>query len=326
MSSTWSKKKKILEEEMLCESLRGRVSYFVTSYHGAPDKAGRFCIRVDGKEYVHANPYNERYSWREECRQKKEQQIPAREWDGKRFLYDEENREVEERVEAQMLQEGKAELYQAMDAITEYMNMDIKKALTSSNEMIRLMAILDRRVGKRTLLKQREILAEQPKWLQFFYQLRFDAEGIQVLPEFYCKSFEELTTRELYEILKTRAEIFVVEQNCAYQDIDGKDEISLHLFSRNKEGRVTACLRIFEKVDEPGVIQIGRVVTLEHGTGLGGRLLREAMRIIEKKYGHPKLYLEAQKYAVGYYAKVGFEVTSDDFLEDGIVHVEMRRY
>jgi len=66
MPHSWSKTRKILEEEMLCDSLKGRVQYFLTHYHDAPDQYGRFCIRVDGKEYVHANPYNERYSFEEE--------------------------------------------------------------------------------------------------------------------------------------------------------------------------------------------------------------------------------------------------------------------
>ncbi len=92
---------------------------------------------------------------------------------------------------------------------------------------------------------------------------------------FEAKYFEELTTIELYEILKTRSEIFVVEQNCVYQDLDDKDYESLHVFS--KEGkRINAYLRVFYK--EEHVAQIGRVVTLHHGTGLGGQLLREGIR------------------------------------------------
>ena len=80
------------------------------------------------------------------------------------------------------------------------------------------------------------------------------------------KFFDELTTLELYEILKARAEIFVVEQNCIYQDLDDKDYNSLHVFYE-VDGKVTAYLRAFIK--EEGVVQIGRVLTVEHGTGLG---------------------------------------------------------
>ena len=85
-----------------------------------------------------------------------------------------------------------------------------------------------------------------------------------------AKFFSELTTRELYEILKARAEIFVVEQNCVYQDLDDKDYESLHVFYE-EDGKVAAYLRAFYRDD--GIVQIGRVLTLQHGTGLGGKML-----------------------------------------------------
>ena len=88
--------------------------------------------------------------------------------------------------------------------------------------------------------------------------------------ELKVKFFDELTTRELYEMLKARAEIFVVEQNCVYQDLDDKDYTSLHVFYEEDE-KVAAYLRAFSKDEE--TVQIGRVLTLNHGTGLGGRLL-----------------------------------------------------
>ena len=134
------------------------------------------------------------------------------------------------------------------------------------------------------------------------------------------KFFEELTTIELYELLKARAEIFVVEQNCIYQDLDDKDYNSLHVFYE-EDGKVTAYLRAFIK--EEGVVQIGRVLTVEHGTGLGGKLLKEGLEQIKEKFQPEKLYLEAQCYAIGYYEREGFSVCSEEFLEDGIPHVQM---
>ena len=85
------------------------------------------------------------------------------------------------------------------------------------------------------------------------------------------KFFSDLTSRELYEILRTRSEIFVVEQNCVYQDLDGKDYESLHVFME-EDGRVVACLRSFMKDGETA--QMGRVATLRHGEGLSGILLK----------------------------------------------------
>lgn len=136
------------------------------------------------------------------------------------------------------------------------------------------------------------------------------------------KYFNELTTTELYEILKSRAEIFVVEQNCIYQDLDDKDYHSLHIFYES-EGKVVAYLRAFIKDSVTNIVQIGRVLTLTHGTGLGGKLLKESISIIQKEMNPSSIYIEAQCYAIGFYEKEGFVASSDEFLEDGIPHVEM---
>jgi ElaA protein len=143
--------------------------------------------------------------------------------------------------------------------------------------------------------------------------------------ELIVKHFDELSTVELYEILKTRAEIFVVEQDCVYQDLDDRDQNAIHVFCWNDDGRVAGCLRVFMKDAENGVAQIGRVVTLEHGKGLGGRLLHEGVQVAVSSFHAEKIYLEAQVYATGYYAKEGFEVVSEEFLEDGIPHVQMEK-
>lgn len=142
---------------------------------------------------------------------------------------------------------------------------------------------------------------------------------------FFIKHFNELTTRELYEILKTRQEIFIIEQDCPYMDIDDLDLDAIHVFSKNEEGRVTSCLRVFMRDEESKTAQIGRVVTLTHGEGLGGELLHEGVNVALNHYKAEKIYLEAQTYAIGYYAKEGFRVVSGEFLEDGIPHVKMER-
>lgn len=173
----WTKLRKILEEDRLCESLRGRVQYFLTHYHNAPDQYGRFCIRVDGKECFFANPYNEKYCFEAYTKIKQEFQIPSREWnDHGHFEFDEENRWAEDAAAARMITENKADVWQVMDAISEYLQLDIQAALRSENELVRLFAVLDRRVGKRTLERLEEELEQQPEWLRFFYHLRLDAE------------------------------------------------------------------------------------------------------------------------------------------------------
>lgn len=134
------------------------------------------------------------------------------------------------------------------------------------------------------------------------------------------KYFNELNTTELYEILKSRAEIFVVEQHCVYQDLDGKDYESLHIFYE-EDGKVNAYLRVFKKDED--TVQIGRVLTLKHGVGLGGKLLKEGINQIQSIMKPKRFYIEAQKYAIGYYEREGFRVCSNEFLEDGIPHVQM---
>lgn len=134
------------------------------------------------------------------------------------------------------------------------------------------------------------------------------------------KYFDELSTKELYEILRARAEIFVVEQNCVYQDLDGIDYESLHVFAE-EGGKVTAYLRAFFK--DENTVQMGRVLTLRHGEGLGGKLLREGIAQIRNRMQPAKICIDAQCYATGFYEREGFRICSEEFLEDGIPHVQM---
>lgn len=136
------------------------------------------------------------------------------------------------------------------------------------------------------------------------------------------KKFNELTIAELYEILKVRAEVFVVEQNCVYQDLDDIDYNSLHVFLE-EEGKVKAYLRAYIKDANTGTVQIGRVLTTVRGTGLGLDMLKTGIEAAKKELCTNKIYIEAQTYAIGFYEKVGFQVVSDEFLEDGIPHVAM---
>ena len=139
---------------------------------------------------------------------------------------------------------------------------------------------------------------------------------------FIAKKFDELTTKELYEILKSRIEIFAMEQNIHYQDMDNIDYDSLHCFFMEND-RVIAYLRAFYDPGDNETIKIGRVLTLIHGKGTGAKLMEQSLKAIKKKMPGKKIKLDAQKYAVGFYEKFGFKTVSDDFLEEGIVHVVM---
>ncbi len=135
------------------------------------------------------------------------------------------------------------------------------------------------------------------------------------------KFFHELTTTELYEILKARAEVFVVEQTCIYQDLDDMDYDALHVFFE-EEGKIQAYLRAYPK-PEDGLVRMGRVLTIARGTGLGGKLLNEGLGLIVQKLNPKEIDIHAQSYAVGFYERAGFQVCSDEFMEDGIPHIKM---
>ena len=137
---------------------------------------------------------------------------------------------------------------------------------------------------------------------------------------FISKKFNELTTVELYEILKSRTEIFLLEQRIICQDLDNKDYESLHCFFVEKE-RVIAYLRAF--CSGEGVVTIGRVLTLEHKKGLGSELMKKSIDAIKKEFDCKKIAVHAQKQAVGFYEKMGFLTVSDEFLEEGVLHLTM---
>lgn len=140
--------------------------------------------------------------------------------------------------------------------------------------------------------------------------------------QFAAKTFAELTTIEVYEILKARAEIFVMEQNICYQDMDDVDYKSLHCFL--KEGnKVVAYLRAYYQDSDETAIRVGRVLTLEHGKGLGRQLMEQSLPVIKTRMKCSKLCMDAQTHAIGFYEKFGFQVMSEEFWEEGILHVAM---
>lgn len=179
MKKSWSGIRKQLEQDFLCEKLRGRVQYFLTIYHGAPDDYGRFAVRVDGKEVFHANPYNETYFYEEVEHLQKQYGVSNREWTGKEFLFDKENAEIEEQAEQNVIEKGHIDSFSVTRAIDVFLNQSIEKSLESENLLHRMFAILDRRVGKRSLTKAAYTYESLPEWLKLFYELRFAVEGIK---------------------------------------------------------------------------------------------------------------------------------------------------
>lgn len=140
---SWSNLRKVLEEDRLCPSLRGRVQYFMTCYHDAHDDEGRMCIRVDGKEYLNSHVWNGHSKDDEEMSQKG------------RFCY--------------------CEVFSAIDVYVGELTID--EALVATDPLVRLFAVLDRRVGKRRLPELAAAMENEPEWLRFFYRLRLAAEG-----------------------------------------------------------------------------------------------------------------------------------------------------
>ena len=135
------------------------------------------------------------------------------------------------------------------------------------------------------------------------------------------QTFGELTTHELYGILKVRAAVFVVEQECPYQDLDDIDFRATHITLWN-ENQIVAYSRVYKSKDAD-LWHIGRVMTTQRNKNFGLRIMEEAINVA-KKLGAKVIEIEAQSYAIGFYEKVGFQVCSDEFLLDGILHKRMR--
>lgn len=138
------------------------------------------------------------------------------------------------------------------------------------------------------------------------------------------KTFDQLTNSELYNIIKERTNIFVVEQNCPYPELDDLDQASYHLFCE-KDNEVTAYCRIIPKGVKYREVSIGRVIiTKEYRrTGTGSILMRKAIDFVEKEMSESKIRIQAQDHLRAFYGGFGFKVMSEVYLEDGIPHVDM---
>ena len=139
--------------------------------------------------------------------------------------------------------------------------------------------------------------------------------------EFLAKSFEELTTCELYEILKSRAEVFMLGQGIICQDMDDVDYQSRHLFLW-ENGKICAYLRAFYLNE--GDIRIGRVLAINKRQGVGTILMNNALDYIKNNMPCDKITVNSQVQAEGFYAKFGFESLGEQFLEEGVLHIKMQ--
>ena len=141
--------------------------------------------------------------------------------------------------------------------------------------------------------------------------------------ELAVKTFQELTADELYELLRLRAEVFVVEQTCVYQDLDGRDQAALHLLLREGE-TLQAYARVLPAGTDFPTAGLGRVCTRSRGRGLGRAVVAAGIRAAREKLGAEEITIEAQSYVRGLYESFGFRQSSEEFLEDGIPHIQMK--
>ena len=136
------------------------------------------------------------------------------------------------------------------------------------------------------------------------------------------KRFSELTLDELYAILKLRSDVFVVEQNCVYPDLDDRDQAAIHVWLQDEAG-IEAYLRVMDRGIESEHVSIGRVISVKRRSGMGSRILAEGIKAAREYFNADHIYLEAQSYARTLYEKQGFRQISEEFLLDGIPHIKM---
>ncbi len=138
----------------------------------------------------------------------------------------------------------------------------------------------------------------------------------------HTKRFDQLTVDELYELLRIRSEVFVVEQNCVYQDLDRDDQEAVHLWLT--EGvKVVALCRVCPAGTHMREVSVGRVITTERGKGYGKRIMLEGIATAREHFHATVIEIEAQEYAKGFYEQVGFRQSSEPFMLDGIPHIKM---
>ena len=147
-----------------------------------------------------------------------------------------------------------------------------------------------------------------------------------------CKAWQDMGREELYALLRLRSEVFVVEQDCVYQDLDDKDQAGVHLWLErtdapaSKGGRILACTRLLPAgVSYAGEASIGRVVTAQEvrRDGWGRQLMARSLEELRARWPGVGVHISAQQYLERFYADFGFETQGEPYLEDGIPHIGM---
>lgn len=140
----------------------------------------------------------------------------------------------------------------------------------------------------------------------------------------HVKKFEELECEEIYKVLQIRNKIFIVEQKCAYQDCDGKDKNSYHLYLEDK-GEIISYSRILPRKVSYNEVSIGRVLVNKNyrGMGIAKKMMIKAINFIEKNLGEKEIKIQAQCYLIDFYKSLGFKEISNEYLEDNIPHIDM---
>jgi ElaA protein len=139
------------------------------------------------------------------------------------------------------------------------------------------------------------------------------------------KHFSELSAKEFHDMLQLRIDVFVVEQNCPYPELDGKDINAYHFIGKNEDGETVATCRILPKGVSYPELSIGRFASAKkvRQEGFGLKMMEEVLDFIEINFGNEAIRISAQKYLVNFYSKFGFVSTGKEYLEDDIPHVEM---
>ena len=135
------------------------------------------------------------------------------------------------------------------------------------------------------------------------------------------KPFDKLTTQELFNIYKLRVDVFVVEQQCPYHEVDDIDTISHHIYLQNDNSKILAYCRLYEQEVR---YHIGRVIASPKHKGYGTQIMKTALEFATEELHSDSIIIEAQTYAKNFYEKLGFIQTSEPFDEDGIPHIQMK--
>lgn len=152
-------------------------------------------------------------------------------------------------------------------------------------------------------------------------------QDIKMTPEangltLHCKSFYELTLDELYALLRTRSYVFIVEQDCVYQDLDNDDQSALHAWLTRGD-KIVAMLRICPAGKHLEKVSLGRVITTERGLGFGEQMVKIGIRLAVERLGAKVIKIQSQEQAKGFYAKLGFRPTSEPYMHEGLPHRDM---